>query len=76
MSNIKIVKYLKLKEIEDVCNNSDSCAKCPLLISSYNKYIHCLKDDKVEMYDVEKAYDLLNSKIDLVTNKLVEEVDE
>ena len=73
MSNVKLIKDLTIKESEDICNNSDGCAKCPLLISSYNKNIHCLKDDRVGMYEVEKAYNLLNSKIDLDTNKLAEE---
>ncbi len=73
MSNIKLVKDLKLKEIDDICNNTEGCAKCPLLISSYNKKIHCLKDDKIEAYEVEKTYNLLNSKINLETNKLVED---
>ena len=73
MSNTKLVKDLKLKEIDDICDNADGCANCPLLISSYNKKIHCLKDDKVEIYEVEKFYNLLNSKIDLETNKLVKD---
>ena len=73
MSNIKIIKDLKVKEFEDICDNSEGCAKCPFLISSYNKKIHCLKDDKVEIYEVEKFYNLLNSKIDLETNKLVKD---
>lgn len=73
MSDIKVIKNLKIKDIENICDNSEGCAKCPLLISSYNKNIHCLKDDRVEIYEVEKFYNLLNSKIDLETNKLVEE---
>lgn len=73
MSDIKVIKNLKIKDIENICDNSEGCAKCPLLISSYNKKIHCLKDDRVEIYEVEKFYNLLNSKIDLETNKLVEE---
>ena len=73
MSDIKVIKNLKIKDIENICDNSEGCAKCPLLISSYNKEIHCLKDDRVEIYEVEKLYNLLNSKIDLETNKLVED---
>lgn len=73
MSDIKVIKNLKIKDIENICDNSEGCAKCPLLISSYNKEIHCLKDDRVEIYEVEKFYNLLNSKIDLETNKLVED---
>lgn len=73
MSNIKLIKDLKISESESVCNSVSGCAQCPLLISSYAKRIHCLKDDKVEMYEVEKAYNLLNSKIDLETNKIVED---
>lgn len=73
MSNIKVIKNLTIREIEEICDNSGGCAKCPLLISSYNKKIHCLRDDKLEMYEVEEFYNLLNCKIDLETNKLVEE---
>ena len=73
MSNIKLIKKLTIKEINDICDNVDGCAKCPLLVSSYNKSIHCLKDDTIKMYEVEKVYNLLNSKIDLVINKLVED---
>lgn len=73
MSNIKLIKDLTIKESELVCDNVSGCAQCPLLISSYAKRIHCLKDDKVEMYELEKAYNLLNSKIDLETNKIVED---
>lgn len=73
MSNIELIKELRMKEIDDICNNADGCAKCPLLVSSYNKSIHCLKDDTIKMYEVEKVYNLLNSKIDLETNKLVED---
>ena len=73
MSNIKVIKNLTIREVEEICDNSGGCAKCPLLISSYNKKIHCLKDDKLEMYEVEEFYNLLNCKIDLETNKLVED---
>ena len=73
MSNIKLIKNLKISETEKICNDVDGCAKCPLLISSFAKKIHCLRDDKVEMYEVEKTYSLLNSKIDLETNKLMED---
>ena len=73
MSNIELIKELRMKEIDDICNNADGCAKCPLLVSSYNKSIHCLKDDTIKMYEVEKVYNLLNSKINLETNKLVED---
>lgn len=73
MSNIKLIKDLNIKEVGNICDNVDGCAECPLLISSYNKDIHCLKDDTIKTYEIEKAYNLLNSKIDLVTNKLVNE---
>ena len=73
MSNIKLIKDLTIKESEDICNNSDGCAKCPLLISSYNKSIHCLKDDIFPLYEVDKVFKALNSKIDLDTNRIVEE---
>ena len=73
MSNIKLIKDLNIKEVENICNSVDGCAECPLLISSYKKDIHCLKDDTIKTYEIEKAYNLLNSKIDLVTNKLVNE---
>lgn len=70
MSNIKIIKNLKIKEIEDICNNSEGCAKCPLLISSYNRNIHCLKDDMFPIYETDKVWEKLNAKIDLDTKKL------
>ena len=73
MSNIKLVKDLKLKEIDDICDNADGCANCPLLMSSYNKNIHCLKDGTFPLYETEKVYRRLNTKIDLDTNKLVED---
>ena len=73
MSNIKLIKNLTIKESQDVCDNSGGCAECPLLISSYNKNIHCLRDDEIKAYEIEKAYNILNSKIDLDTNKLEED---
>lgn len=73
MSNIKIVKDLKGKEVENICEDANGCANCPLIISSYHKNIHCIRDDEVEMYEVEKVYQLLNSKIDLDTNKIIKE---
>lgn len=73
MSNIKLIKNLTIKESQDVCDNSGGCAECPLLISSYNKNIHCLRDDEIKAYEIEKAYKILNSKIDLDTNKLEED---
>ncbi len=73
MSNVKLIKDLMLKEIEDICDNSGGCAKCPLLISSYNKNIHCLKDDTFPLYEADKVYKRLNTKIDLDTNKIVED---
>ena len=73
MSNIKLVKELKMKEVDDICNNAEGCADCPLLISSYNKNIHCLKDDTFPLYEADKVWEKLNIKIDLETNKLVEE---
>lgn len=72
MSDIKLVKELKTKEIGDICNNAEGCADCPLLISSYNKKIHCLKDDIFSLYEADKVWKTLNAKIDLKTNKLVE----
>lgn len=73
MSNTKLVKELKMKEVENICNNAEGCADCPLLISSYNKSIHCLKDDIFPLYEADKVWKKLNTKIDLDTNKIVEE---
>ena len=73
MSNIKLIKELKTKEISDICNNVDGCADCPLLISSYNRNIHCLKDTTFPIYEEEKVYKRLNTKIDLDTNRSVED---
>ena len=73
MRKIKKIKNLTISESEKVCENSNGCANCPLLISSYKKERHCLRDSKIEKYEIEKAYNLLNSKIDLDTNKIVEE---
>lgn len=73
MSDIKVIKNLKIKDIENICDNSEGCAKCPLLISSYNKNIHCLKDDTFPLYEADKVYKRLNTKIDLDTNKIVED---
>lgn len=73
MSNIKLVKELKMKEIDDICYNAEGCANCPLLISSYNKNIHCLKNDTFPLYEVDKVWKTLNAKIDLTTNKIVED---
>ena len=73
MSNIKLVKELKMKEIDDICNNTEGCANCPLLISSYNRNIHCLKDDIFPLYEADKVWKTLNAKIDLDKNKLKEE---
>jgi len=71
MSNIKLIRNLKSAEVESICDNSNGCANCPLLISSYRREIHCIKDEKVRMYEVEEAYKLLNTKINLNTNKIV-----
>ena len=73
MSNIKLIKELKMKEINDICSNAEGCSGCPLLISSYNKNIHCLKDDVFPIYEADKVWKRLNTKIDLDTNKLEEE---
>lgn len=73
MSNIKLVKELKLKEINDICDDVDGCANCPFLISSYNRNIHCLKDDTFPLYEADKVFKTLNSKIDLDTNKIMED---
>ena len=73
MRNIKLVKELKMKEIDDICANAEGCADCPLLISSYNKNIHCLKDDTFPLYEADKVWKKLNAKIDLETNKIVED---
>ena len=73
MSNIKLVKELKMKEIDDICNNTEGCANCPLLISSYNRNIHCLKDDIFPLYEADKVWKTLNAKIDLDKNKLKED---
>ena len=76
MSNIKLIKNLKQSEAEHICDSVDGCANCPLLISSYNRKIHCMRDDKVEMYEVEEVNTILNSKIDLDTMKIVGEREE
>ena len=73
MSNIKLVKELRNKEIEDVCFMVDGCANCPLLISSYNRNIHCLKDETFPIYEADKVWKALNTKIDLDTNEIVED---
>lgn len=73
MSNIKLIKNLKMKEIDDICNNVEGCANCPLLISSYKKNIHCLKDDVFPVYETDKVWKRLNTKINLDTNKLEED---
>lgn len=65
MSDIKLIKDLKMKEIDNICESANGCANCPLLISSYNKKIHCIRDDRVEMYEVEQTHKLLNTEIDL-----------
>ena len=48
MSNIKLIKDLNIKEVGNICNSVDGCAECPLLISSYKKDIHRLKDDTIK----------------------------
>ena len=73
MSNTKLVKELKMKEVENICDNAEGCADCPLLISSYNKNIHCLKDDIFPLHEADKVWKTLNTKIDLDTNKIVED---
>ena len=73
MSNIKLIKELKNSEVDKICFEADGCANCPLLISSYNRNIHCLKDDTFPIYEAEKMYQKLHTKIDLDTNKLVED---
>ena len=76
MSDIKLIKKLNFIEVEKICKNSDECAECPLLISSYNKNIHCLKDDTFPIYEVEKLHQRMNMKIDLDTYKIVKEEEE
>lgn len=67
MSKIKLIKELKMSEIEHICDNAEGCVKCPLLLSSYHKNIRCLREDEVKTYDIEKAYNILNTQIDLET---------
>ena len=73
MSNIKLVKELKTKEVNDICVDVEGCADCPLLVSSYHRNIHCLKDDTFPLYEADKVWKVLNAKIDLDTNRIVEE---
>lgn len=65
MSDIKLIKDLKMKEIEIICKSVKECAKCPLLISSYQREIHCIRNEDVKIYDVEKTYKILNTGINL-----------
>lgn len=73
MSNIKLIEQLNNREINNICENVEGCAECPLLISSYQRRIHCLKDQAFQIYEAGKVYQRLNTKIDLDTNKLVED---
>lgn len=73
MSKIKLIDNLTNGEINNICENVEGCAKCPLLISSYQKRIHCLKDHDFPIYEAGKVYKRLYTKIDLNTNELVED---
>ncbi len=73
MSKVKLIDQLTNGEINNICENVEGCAKCPLLISSYQRRIHCLKDNDFPIYEAGKVYKKLNTKIDLDTNKLVED---
>lgn len=61
----KKVKDLKNGEIENICNSQDGCANCPFIISSYGKKIRCIRDDKFEIWEIEKVYNLLNTEIEV-----------
>lgn len=73
---IKKVKELTCGETERICDKSDGCANCPLLISSYNREIHCLRDDKVEIWEVKEFYELMQKSINLDTFEIVENEEE
>ena len=60
MSNTKLVKELKIKEIENICNNTEGCADCPLLISSYNKEL--LKDSIMSIKNTDLTARILQSQ--------------
>lgn len=65
MSNKKLIKDLKVKEIDKICENGDGCANCPLLISSKRKKIRCIIDNEFTICEIEKAHEILNTEIDL-----------
>lgn len=64
------MKKQKLKEItkgdiEKICREQEGCATCPLLLSSYKRNIRCMKDEDIKIWDIEKAYKLLNEEFDV-----------
>ena len=72
MSNIKLISELNIREVENICDNVDGCAECPLLISSYKKLIHCLKDDEIRLCEIEK--ELRNMMKHEISSKTIGEV--
>lgn len=64
----KKIKDLTIGDIKDICNDIKECAKCPLLISSRQKEIICLKDDVIPMIDLEKTAKLMEKEVEIPKN--------
>lgn len=50
----KKIKDLTRMEVDNICFDIYECAKCPLLISSRQRKIVCLKDEMIPIADIEK----------------------
>lgn len=59
----KKIKDLTMMEIDNICFDIYECAKCPLLISSRQRKIVCLKDEIIPIADVEKVHKIMKKEI-------------
>lgn len=61
----KKIKDLTMMEVDNICFDIYECAKCPLLISSRQRKIVCLKDEIIPIVDVEKTNEIMEKEIEI-----------
>lgn len=61
----KKIKDLTMMEVDNICFDIYECAKCPLLISSRQRKIVCLKDEMIPIADIEKTSKMMEKEIEV-----------
>lgn len=61
----KKIKDLTRMEVDNICFDIYECAKCPLLISSRQRKIVCLKDEMIPIADIEKTSKMMEKEIEV-----------